>query len=119
MLPDSDRRLGIADPRRGAQDPFVASVHGEAPTRLGVSVVICCHNSAILLPQTIAHLKRQRVDRGLEWEVLVVDNASSDSTVQVARQCWGADVPAAMRIVCESRLGLCYARERALQGGTL
>lgn len=95
----------------------VASVHGEAPTRLGVSVVICCHNSATLLPQTIAHLKRQRVGRELEWEVLVVDNASADSTVLVARQCWGADAPAPMRIVCESRLGLCYARERALQEG--
>lgn len=92
----------------------VASVHGEAPTLLGVCVVICCYNSATLLPQTIADLERQRVGRELR-EVLVVDNASADSTVEVARQCWGADAPAPMRIVCESRLGLCYARERALE----
>ena len=93
----------------------IASFHGEAPTRLGVSVVICCHNSELLLPQTIARLKRQRVCRELEWEVLLVDNASTDGTVQVAHQCWGADAPAPMRVVRESRLGLCYARERALQ----
>ena len=89
----------------------VSSVRGPS----GVSVVICCHNSAKLLPQTLAHLKRQRVSGDLEWEVLLIDNASSDETAAVARRCWGDDGPAPLRIVHESHLGLSYARERTLR----
>lgn len=79
----------------------------------GVSVVICCHNSETLLPTTITHVKNQRVEGDLEWEVLLIDNASTDNTALVARQCWGDDGPAPLRVVQETRLGLSYARERA------
>jgi glycosyltransferase involved in cell wall biosynthesis len=79
-----------------------------------VSVVICCHNSEALLPATIAHLKKQHVS-GVKWEVLVIDNASTDNTALVAHQCWGEDGPAPMRVIYEARLGLCYARERAFE----
>jgi glycosyltransferase involved in cell wall biosynthesis len=81
--------------------------------RLAVSVVICCHNSAKLLPNTLAHLKRQRISAPLEWEIVVVDNGSTDGTESIARRCWGDDGPAPLRVVSEPRLGLCYARERA------
>jgi glycosyltransferase involved in cell wall biosynthesis len=83
--------------------------------QLGVSVIICCHNSAKLLPNTLAHLKRQRISVPLEWEIVVVDNASTDGTEWIARECWGDDDPAPLRVVSEPRLGLCYARERAFQ----
>jgi glycosyltransferase involved in cell wall biosynthesis len=81
--------------------------------QLGVSVVICCHNSAKLLPNTLAHLKRQRTSTSLEWEIVVVDNGSTDGTESIARQSWGDDGPAPFRVVSEPQLGLCYARERA------
>ena len=76
-------------------------------------MVICCHNSGALLPITITHLKNQRVEGGLKWEVLVIDNASTDNTALAARQCWGDHGPAPLRVVEETRLGLSYARERA------
>jgi glycosyltransferase involved in cell wall biosynthesis len=79
----------------------------------GVSVVICCHNSETLLHTTIGHLKNQRVEGDLKWEVLVIDNASTDNTALAARQYWGDDGPAPLRVVQEPRLGLSYARERA------
>src|SRR5271157_1514000 len=41
--------------------------------KLGVSVVVCCHNSAQLLPATLAHLKAQRGCEGIPWEVVLVD----------------------------------------------
>jgi cellulose synthase/poly-beta-1,6-N-acetylglucosamine synthase-like glycosyltransferase len=90
---------------------------GQAPLgqQLGVSVVICCHNSAKLLPNTLAHLKRQRISATLEWEIVVVDNGSTDGTESIARQCWGDDGPAPLRVVSEPRLGLSYARERAFE----
>ena len=37
---------------------------------LGVSVIVCCHDSAARLPETLAHLARQKVDPGIPWEVL-------------------------------------------------
>jgi glycosyltransferase involved in cell wall biosynthesis len=82
--------------------------------RLGVSVVICCHNSETLLPATVLRLKNQHAS-DVSWEVLVIDNASTDKTALVARECWGDDWPAPMRIIHEPRLGLCYARERAFE----
>jgi glycosyltransferase involved in cell wall biosynthesis len=83
--------------------------------RLGVSIVICCHNSARLLPKTLSHLKSQRVPDQLSWEVVVVDNASTDDTGQVARSCWAEGGPVSLRVIRERRLGLSYARERGFQ----
>jgi len=81
---------------------------------LDVSVVVCCHNSAKRLPQTLAHLAAQQVRKGLEWEVIVIDNASRDQTGQVALASWPANAPAPLRVVYESRLGLTHARHRGL-----
>ncbi len=80
----------------------------------GVSVVICCHNSAARLPATLAHLQSQRDADAISWEVVVVDNASSDDTAAVARQHWPSEHPSPLRIVRESRLGLAFARECGL-----
>jgi cellulose synthase/poly-beta-1,6-N-acetylglucosamine synthase-like glycosyltransferase len=82
---------------------------------MGVSIAICCHNGEKRLPSTISHLKRQRVTPDLKWEVVVIDNASTDATAIVARQCWGDDGPVPMRILHEARLGLSHARERAFE----
>jgi glycosyltransferase involved in cell wall biosynthesis len=104
-----------------AQAPVNGQVLNDASTRapsveaLGVSVVICSHNGEKRLPPTIAHLKRQKVVNGVKWEVLLIDNASSDNTAAVARQCWNANAPAPLRIVHEPRLGLGHARERAFE----
>jgi glycosyltransferase involved in cell wall biosynthesis len=45
--------------------------------------------------------------------VLVVDNASTDGSAEVARRCWPADASAALRVVSEPALGLSNARRRA------
>ena len=79
----------------------------------GLSIVICCHNGASRLPTTLAHLKEQEPP-GAPWEVLLVDNGSTDDTAAIARSCW-QDGPAPLRIVYESRLGTGYARERGFR----
>jgi glycosyltransferase involved in cell wall biosynthesis len=86
----------------------------QKPGLLSVSVVICCHNSAKLLPQTLAHLQLQEFDAPVRWEVVVVDNASTDDTAEVARRAWGENAPAPMRIVAEPKIGLSNARVRGL-----
>jgi len=83
---------------------------GETP--LGVSVVICTYNGAARLPQTLAHLAAQEKTGAIAWEVIVVDNASTDDTAKVARRCWPADAPAPLRVVDEPRIGLSTARTR-------
>ena len=50
----------------------------------GVSVIICCYNSAERLPQTLEHLARQYLPSPLIMEIIVVDNASTDNTTIIA-----------------------------------
>lgn len=76
----------------------------------GVSVVICCYNSAARLPATLAHLQSQRDADAISWELIVVDNASSDDTVAVARRYWPADGRVPLTVVTETRRGVAHAR---------
>jgi glycosyltransferase involved in cell wall biosynthesis len=64
------------------------------------------------LPQTLAHLAGQKNTGTLAWEVIVVDNASTDDTAEVSQRCWPADAPAPLRVVDEPRIGLTNARIR-------
>lgn len=77
----------------------------------GVSVIICCHNGARRLPETIAHIARQAVPSGFPWELLLVDNGSTDLTAEVTLASWrDHGAPTTLRIVREPLLGLSYAR---------
>ncbi|NJQ96869.1 MAG: glycosyltransferase family 2 protein [Hydrococcus sp. CSU_1_8] len=81
---------------------------------LGVSIVICCHNSAKELPQTLSYLVAQQVRADIAWEVIIVDNSSTDNTAEVALNSWPPDAPAPLKVVSESQLGLIFARYRGL-----
>jgi glycosyltransferase involved in cell wall biosynthesis len=83
--------------------------------RPDVSLVICTRDGATRLPAALAHLAAQRTSAGLAWEVLVVDNASTDDTAAVARAAWPAGAPAPLRIVAEPRPGLGHARVRGFE----
>ncbi len=64
-----------------------------------------------MLPETLAHLKSQEI-KSADWEVLLVDNASTDGTAELAVRCWGDNSPAPLRVVRESQPGATFARER-------
>lgn len=85
------------------------------PKGESVSVVMCCHNSATRLPETLRHLANQDVPRDTSWEILVVDNASTDATASVAKETWsrlGANAP--LRVVSQPRPGVVWAREKGI-----
>jgi glycosyltransferase involved in cell wall biosynthesis len=54
----------------------------------GISIIICCYNSAQRLPETIRHIGLLEVDDTINWEVIIIDNASTDDTAEVARIEW-------------------------------
>jgi glycosyltransferase involved in cell wall biosynthesis len=81
----------------------------------GITIVICCYNSARRLPATLASLALQEGLEAVPWEVVVVNNNSSDNTEQVARQEWNEkDVDVPLRVVNEPKPGLSHARSRGV-----
>lgn len=76
---------------------------------MDLTLIICAYNEAQVLGKTIDTAK-QRTHDDLK-EIVVVDNASTDDTAEVARA-HGA------RVVTESRKGLTYARQAGLDATT-
>jgi glycosyltransferase involved in cell wall biosynthesis len=77
----------------------------------GISVIICCYNSTKRLPKTLEHLSNQYGLVNTEWEVLVINNNSSDDTEGVAEHVWqNCGNVAELKIIRESIPGLTNAR---------
>ncbi|HEX3716446.1 MAG TPA: glycosyltransferase [Verrucomicrobiae bacterium] len=81
----------------------------------GVSVTICCYNSARRLGATLAHLAAQVVSDSIPWEVLIIDNNSNDGTGDYAKELWAKNGRAPLRVILEPRIGLAHARERGFE----
>lgn len=80
-----------------------------------ISIVICCYNSSQRLPKTIEHLAKQKAN--IEWEIIVVDNNSTDNTALVAQQEWNKynNISTHFRVVKEPIAGLSASRERGVK----
>lgn len=83
------------------------------PRMNGVSLVICCHNSRQRLAETLAHVARQRTARHTPWELIIIDNASTDHTYELAGQLT-EEAPYERKIFKENSAGLTYARMRGI-----
>lgn len=84
-------------------------------TTPGVSIVICCHNSALRLPATLECLALQEVPGGVSWEIILVNNGSTDATTDVARAAWADIKQIPLLVVDEPILGLSQARATGLR----
>ena len=49
----------------------------------GVSVIVCCYNSALRLPETIRHIVQQETPAEIDWEVVIVNNSSTDNQISI------------------------------------
>jgi glycosyltransferase involved in cell wall biosynthesis len=79
-----------------------------------ISAVICTYNRADLLSGALDSLCHQTLasDR---YEILVVDNASTDNTAEVVQVCQDNYPDYAIRYFHEAKQGLSYARNRGWQ----
>jgi glucosyl-dolichyl phosphate glucuronosyltransferase len=79
---------------------------------LDATLLIATYNRAALLGETLASIRGLRVKAGRRWEVLVVDNNSTDATRAIVER-QATDFPVPLRYLFEPRQG----RSSALNTG--
>ena len=52
----------------------------------GISVIVCCYNSAWIIERCLNALLAQQVPSSVLWEIIVVNNASTDDTERIANK---------------------------------
>jgi GT2 family glycosyltransferase len=80
------------------------------------SVIVCTYNRARILARSVPALLAidYPVDR---WELLIVDNRSTDDTLRVARETAGRR-PERVRVIEEPRIGLSTARNAGVRNAS-
>ena len=73
------------------------------------TVIVCTYNRCQNLASCLHALARQERVGGIHWEVLVVDNNSSDDTRQTVERL-GRELPIKVRYAREPQQGLNHAR---------
>ena len=79
------------------------------------TVAICTYNGEKRLPEVLDKLRSQINTENLSWEVIVIDNNSSDNTAKIVQEYqtnWSSKNP--LRYCLETEQGLGYARKRAI-----
>lgn len=76
------------------------------------SVVICTYNGEAKLPQLLEKLGAQRAS--CRWEIIVIDNNSSDRTASIVQQFQNGRIDVPLRYYFEPQQGLAYARRCAV-----
>lgn len=81
----------------------------------GVSIILCCYNSAARLDETLLHISKQQTAQ-ISCELIIVDNGSTDDTKMVASRRWRelnrTDI--SLSILDEPKQGLAYARKKGI-----
>lgn len=92
------------------KEPLIEAEDG----RILVSVVVCTYNRAALLGDALQSLVDQTVDRRM-YEIIVVDNASSDDTSQVVKHFRKHHSEHHVVLTKEECVGLAYARNTGVR----
>ena len=78
---------------------------------LGFSIIVCCYDSEQRITETLISLSNLIVPDQYSVELIIVDNNSSDNTLEKASSVWeglGSKFP--IKIVSEPKQGLINAR---------
>lgn len=85
---------------------------------LGIDLVICTYNNAVLLDQALTAISKQQVSPQIKWKVLVVNNNCTDETATVLEKHTHSNKIPDLGTVSESKQGLTYARLCGVQNTT-
>jgi glycosyltransferase involved in cell wall biosynthesis len=82
----------------------------------GISVIICCFNSSLRLKPTLEHLYLQKNIDINQWEIILIDNGSTDKTAEKATEIWQSfPLPKpSFKVVFEEKPGLSFARIKGI-----
>ena len=82
----------------------------------GISVIVCCYNAELRLPKTLEYLANQKINSDVSVEIIIVNNASTDKTVDVATSEWRKyNSNFSFNIIDEFIQGLIYARCKGVE----
>ena len=82
---------------------------------VGISVIICCYNGATRLPETIRHLAMQQFIENIPFEIIIVNNNSSDNTEKISNnERLKYNCAASFKIINEPNPGLSHARKTGI-----
>lgn len=80
--------------------------------KAGITILVCTYNGAQRLPSTLRCIAAQEIPAHIACELIVVNNASTDDSVEVIRREWQQyETDIQLRIISESKPGLTFARE--------
>jgi len=82
---------------------------------LELSVIVPCHNEAATLPTQLDALMAQQWDGA--WEIIVVDNNSTDETAEIAAGYSGGH-PSVRVVTADGGAGVAYARNAGARAST-
>ena len=85
-------------------------------TNIDFTVAIPTYNGERRLPEVIDKLLAQIDAENIAWEIIVIDNNSTDNTakvVQAYQENWPQNVP--LRYIQEKKQGAAFAREKAVE----
>ena len=80
-----------------------------------ISVIICTYNRCESLANTLEALAQMSVPSDLTWELLLIDNNSSDRTSETVRSFTSRETALPLKYFFEPVPGLSYARNRGIQ----
>lgn len=80
----------------------------------GVSIIICCFNSELRIKEVLEFLFNQQDLGEISWEIIVVNNGSTDNTSEVVSSEFESMPGMDCRLVYEANPGLMYARNKGI-----
>jgi glycosyltransferase involved in cell wall biosynthesis len=94
--------------------PSKISIKGDLAR--GLSILIACYNASDLIAQTLTRLLEMEKVPDLPWEVLIVDNNSTDNTLEIVRS-FASKFPQ-LKIENEPRQGVAFAVLRGIKAAS-